>query len=218
MVSGNNIEALREAKGWKRPRLATLMDTTPQQIERLEKGQRKLSQDWMERAARALGVTPADIISAEVPEVSPDQPVARSLDAGETASIIRLDLSLPMGPGATVDDYIEEEPFTFDIGYLRSFSRTPPSRLRLAVGVGDSMFPTLLPSDLVWIDSTQTRLNQSDKIWAVSINGGAAIKRLRPLKGGKVLVMSDNKTVGDYEVGADELMIGGRVIRVARDL
>jgi phage repressor protein C with HTH and peptisase S24 domain len=136
----------------------------------------------------------------------------------ETAEIIQLDLSLPMGPGATVDDYIEEDPRTFDLAYIRGFTRTPPHRLRIARGVGDSMFPTLQSADEVWIDSTQRTLNLSDKIWAVSINGGAAIKRLRPLRGGKVLVMSDNKTIGDYEVDADELLIGGRVIRFARDL
>lgn len=150
----------------------------------------------------------------------PDHALTRSADAGEAVEIIQLDLSLPMGPGATVDDYIEEEPRLFDLAYIRSFTRTPPSRLRLARGVGDSMFPTLLSNDLVWIDSTQTQLNQSDRIWAVSINGGAAIKRLRPLKGGGVMVMSDNPGPGheSYEVGRDEIMIGGRVIRFARDL
>lgn len=151
-------------------------------------------------------------------EPASDQPVARSADGGETVEIIRLDLSLPMGPGATVDDYVEEEPVVFDLGHVRTFTRTPPHRLRLARGVGDSMFPTLLNSDLVWIDSTQTNLNQSDKVWAVSINGAAAIKRLRRMKGGRVLVISDNPVVENYEVDEDEVRIGGRIIRFARDL
>ncbi len=151
---------------------------------------------------------------------TPDVLPTRSADAGETGEVIRLDLSLPMGPAATIDDYVEEEPVTFDLAYIRSFTRTPPSRLRLARGVGDSMWPTLQPYDEVWIDSTQTMLNQSDRVWAVSINGGAAIKRLRPLKGGKVLVISDNPGPGheNYEVDADEIMIGGRVIKFARDI
>ena len=148
-----------------------------------------------------------------------DQPLARSADAGETAQISRLDLSLPMGPGATVDDYVEDEPLEFDLGYLRSFTRTPPSRLRLASGTGDSMFPTLISNDLVWIDTTQNQLLHSDRIYAASINGGAAIKRLRPVAGGaRVLVISDNKTIDAYEVDANEVIIWGRVIRFARDL
>ncbi len=147
-----------------------------------------------------------------------DQPKMRAADSGEMVEIIKLDLSLPMGPGATVDDYIEEEPVSFDLGYVRGFTRTPPHRLRIARGVGDSMFPTLNSNDLVWIDSTQTNLNQQDRVWAVSINGAAAIKRLRSLKEGRVLVISDNPTIDNYEVGGDEIRIGGRVIRFARDL
>lgn len=147
-----------------------------------------------------------------------DQPPTRSADGGEVVPISSMDLSLPMGSGATVDDYIEDEPLLFDLGYIRSFTRTPPARLRIARGVGDSMLPTLNSYDLVWIDSTQTELNQSDRIWAVSINGAAAIKRLRPMKGGRVLVISDNTQIGNYEVDRDEILIGGRVIRFARDV
>ena len=158
-------------------------------------------------------------LSTSAPAPAADQPVARSVDAGETVEIARLDLSLPMGPGATVDDYVEEEPLVFDAGYLRSFTRTPPHRLRLAGGAGDSMFPTLVSNDLVWIDTTQNQLLHADRIYAASINGGAAIKRLRPVAGGKrILVISDNKTVDAYEVDAGEVVIWGRVIRFARDL
>lgn len=151
--------------------------------------------------------------------VAPDLPPVKSADGGEVVMIPRLDLSLPMGPGATVDDFVEEEPVAFDLGYLRSFTHTPPHRLRLAAGAGDSMFPTLVPNDLVWIDTTQNQLLHADRIYAASINGGAAIKRLRPIAGGtKVLVISDNKTVDAYEVDAKDVIIWGRVIRFARDL
>lgn len=224
--SVNNIARLREDRGWKRPHLAKLMGTSPQQVERLEKGDRRLAQDWIDKAAAAFGVEPAEIISpmaeaAHKPtHLAPDHPATRTADQGEAVEIIQLDLSLPMGTGATIDDYVEEEPRIFDLAYIRGFTKTPPSRLRLARGVGDSMWPTLQSYDQVWIDSTDRVLNKTDRIWAVSINGAAAIKRLRPIKGGKVLVISDNPGPGheNYQVGADEVMIGGRVIRFARDL
>jgi phage repressor protein C with HTH and peptisase S24 domain len=124
-----------------------------------------------------------------------------------------------MGPGATVEDYVEHEPLRFDLAYIQSFTRTPMHRLRIAMGVGDSMFPTLVSNDLVWIDTTQNQLVHADRIYAASINGGAAIKRLRPVAGGaRVLVISDNKTIDSYEVDASEVIIWGRVIRFARDL
>lgn len=159
-----------------------------------------------------------DLVHPRERPAEPDRPLSRDASAGETVEIIQLDLSLPMGDGATVDDYIEEEPRVFDLAYIRGFTRTPPHRLRLARGVGDSMFPTLQSSDLVWIDSTQTTLNQADRIWAVSINGMAAIKRLRRTSLGRVMIVSDNPAIENYEVGMDEIMIGGRVIRFARDV
>lgn len=189
---------------------------------------RNPSRNTLRQVAAATGLSEQALMDAADGKVvaleaaystpQPDLPATRSADAGDTAEVVRLDLSLPMGNGATVDDYVEEEPFVFDIGYIRGFTRTPPARLRLATGIGDSMMPTLLPGDQVWIDSTQRILNQSDKVWAVSINGGAAIKRLRPLRGGRVLVISDNATIDNYEVQADELLIGGRVIKFERDL
>lgn len=224
MASVNNIQQFREAKGWSRPELARRMGTSPQQVERLEKGQRNLKQSWIDKAAEALDVEPADIITrsktgpVETARL-PDHAPTRSVDGGETAQLLRLDLSLPMGPGATVDDYVEEEPIEFDLGYLRAITRTPIHRLRLARGVGDSMFPTLQSSDEVLIDTTQNSLLHADRIYAASINGGAAIKRLRPIEGGKrVLVISDNKTIEPYPVDAREVAIWGRVIRFARDL
>lgn len=222
VASVNNIQALRESKGWSRPKLGVRMGTSGQQIERLEKGQRNLTQDWIDRAADALGVTPAEIISplSDSPGIESDHAPTKAADAGDAVEIIQLDLSLPMGPGATVEDYIEQEPRLFDLAYIRSFTRTSPSKLRLARGVGDSMWPTLQSYDQVWIDSSQRRLNQSDRVWAVSINGAAAIKRLRPIKGGRVLVISDNPGPGhdNYEVDAGEILIGGRVIRFSRDI
>lgn len=144
-------------------------------------------------------------------------PAARTSD-DETVEITQLDLSFSMGSGTTLDDYIEETKVRFDLGYIRSFTRTTPDRLHLARGVGESMFPTLVTSDQVWIDTTQRMLNQQDRIWAISLYGAAAIKRLRTIAGGKVLVISDNPAVGSQEVDAEDLIIGGRVIRFARDL
>lgn len=184
--------------------------------------------DTLRKVLGYIGKTEADLradaptaprAGGRVSQIAPDQPLVRSVDGGEIVEIAKLDLSLPMGPGASVDDYVEEEPMAFDASYVRSFTRTPPHRLRLAAGAGDSMFPTLVPNDLVWIDTTQNQLLHADRIYAASINGGAAIKRLRPTAGGKrIIVISDNKTIDPYEVDASDVIIWGRVIRFARDL
>lgn len=63
MAIKNHIEALRKAKGWSRPRLAKEAGTSAQQIERLEKAQRRLSDVWLTRIGKALGVQPYELIA-----------------------------------------------------------------------------------------------------------------------------------------------------------
>lgn len=148
----------------------------------------------------------------------PDSEPTSMAGGGEIVEITQIDLSLAMGSGTEVDSYIEETAVQFDLGYIRSFTKSPPSALRLARGVGESMQPTLLSNDMVWIDTSQRSLNQHDRIWAVSIFGAAAIKRLRRVSESEILVMSDNPLVPDQQVDAQDVAIAGRVIRFARDL
>jgi phage repressor protein C with HTH and peptisase S24 domain len=225
----SRISQLEHTRDYYDSLLRKSLETTGKPLWDVERGKvQKPSPRVLRAMEEALGYEPDYLVDfvhprapstvKRLPAPEADQPKVHSADAGEIVEIIQLDLSLPMGPGATVDDYIEEEPISFDLGYVRGFTRTPPHRLRIARGVGDSMFPTLNSNDLVWIDSTQTNLNQQDRVWAVSINGAAAIKRLRSLKDGRVMVISDNPTIDNYEVGREEIRIGGRVIRFARDL
>lgn len=67
-----NIARLREKRGWSRPDLGKRCRpvTSGQQIERLEKGQRGLDTDWIERLSRAFGVDPIALIVNEAEQFS----------------------------------------------------------------------------------------------------------------------------------------------------
>ncbi len=146
-------------------------------------------------------------------DVAPDQPTVRSVDGGETAPVARLDLSYSMGPGRDLDDsYIESEAFEFDIGFLRGMTITPPERLRIVDGIGDSMQPTLHDRDLLFVDVNQVNLNAQDRIWAVWLFGLGAVKRLRAIDADKVMVISDNPDVENQIVNRTDIIIHGRVI------
>lgn len=221
LTSAELLAALRRLKEdgeASNSQIAQLLGLPSPRVAEIFSEKRRITIDEMKVLVEHFGLAAgADGSSTQL--VVADNSPTRSVDGGETAVITRLDLSLPMGPGATVDDYVEDEPIRFDLGYVRSFTRTPLHRLRIAQGVGDSMFPTLMTNDMVIIDTTQNQLLHSDRIYAASINGGAAIKRLRPTAGGRrILVVSDNKAIDAYEVDADEVVIWGRVIRFARDL
>lgn len=135
-----------------------------------------------------------------------------------SVDIIKLDLSLSMGPGTLIDDYVEETVYKFDPGLLHMFTRSPPSRLRLVTGIGDSMYPTLSHGDTILIDTTERMLSRQDGIYWINLHGAAGLKRLRTIGRGRILVKSDNPTVGDQEVDAEDLRIDGRVIWYMRGL
>lgn len=58
----NLIRPLREGRGLSQNRLAELVGTSGQQIGNLERGDRRLTDDWMRRIARALGVEPWELL------------------------------------------------------------------------------------------------------------------------------------------------------------
>ena len=171
---------------------------------------------------KIVGKTEADLspsapaapqAGGRLPAPKSDHAPTRSIDGGETAPVLRLDLSYSMGPGRDLDDsYVEAEAFEFDIGFLRSLTITPPERIRIVDGIGDSMQPTIHDRDLLFIDTNQATLNSQDRVWAIWLFGLGAVKRLRALDAEKVLVMSDNPDVENQVVNRADIIISGRVV------
>ncbi len=66
----NRIREIREAAGLTSEELGNMIGTSSSQILRLEKGERRLTVEWMQKIAEALKCTPADLIAtAAVAEV-----------------------------------------------------------------------------------------------------------------------------------------------------
>lgn len=61
----NHIRMFREKRAWTQRQLAEKIGVTTDQISKLERGQRRLSQHWMERIAAALDVSAAALIVGE---------------------------------------------------------------------------------------------------------------------------------------------------------
>ena len=72
----NNIAKFRAQKGLTMQQLAELVGTSQQQIDRLEKGKRKISAEWMQKLSNAFGCKPAELVVFEVPKNSNKVPVA----------------------------------------------------------------------------------------------------------------------------------------------
>jgi transcriptional regulator with XRE-family HTH domain len=111
----NRIAAIREEKGLGLSDVARLAKTTPAQIQKLERGERRLTVEWMRRLADAMGVKPSELLDAidvESPGsrtgalasalekfIGPERDVAEEL-AGEFLELLlryRAALDLPRG-------------------------------------------------------------------------------------------------------------------------
>jgi len=64
----NRIRELRAARNLTLEEVAERAATTPQQVSRLERAQRRLTDQWMQRLATALGVRPADLFPNRAPD------------------------------------------------------------------------------------------------------------------------------------------------------
>ena len=129
------------------------------------------------------------------------------------------EIDLTLGFGSTyLDVPVTETVRHFSRDWIRQYTRADPDHLLFAQGVGDSMFPTLLDSDLLLIDCSQTSLSMADKIWAVAYADCGSVKRLRPVPGGGVMMLADNPAVPDAVAYDGELHILGRVVAVVRKM
>jgi phage repressor protein C with HTH and peptisase S24 domain len=219
--SVNNIERFREERGWKRPELARRMGTTPQQVERLEKGQRGLSVDWIDKAADALGVRPAQIITPvgeDGVEFSRSEPPSIEDVASEHGFAFLEELDLALGMGASfLDGHPEVRGLVpFKLDWLEGLHDGPLDRLKVVRGRGDSMQPTIWDGDIVLIDTAHRRIDDQDRIWAVAYGDLGMIRRIRVTPRGTWQLMPDNQVVRPDEVGDGEVAIIGRVIWIGR--
>ena len=178
-----------------------------------ENGTRGFDFSGAQRYGKAFKVTAAWLMGEGAAPAAPDILPTRGVADGDGAiSLKRINLGFAMGDGSNLDDYVEEGTVEFDPNILRMISQSPPHRMLVAHGVGDSMQPTLLDSDMLVIDTLQTRLNMTDRIWAIALYGAGAVKRLRPAADGKVEVISDNTMHGRQIVDAVDVRIIGRVV------
>jgi len=92
-----------------------------------------------------------------------------------------------------------------------------PQNMSIIKVQGDSMEPTLLSGDLVLVDHSKDTTTRGG-LFAITINQEVMIKRIQPLMGSKLLVISDCEKYTALEIEAESIHINGKVIWFAREL
>jgi phage repressor protein C with HTH and peptisase S24 domain len=129
------------------------------------------------------------------------------------------EIDLKFGMGATeLEIPVTTQIRHFSREWIRQYTRANPEALYFAQGVGDSMAPTILDSDLLLIDTSEQSIRISDKFWAMAFGGSGMVKRLRPMPDGSIKILSDNPTVPDDVAHDGELHVLGRVVGIVRKM
>jgi phage repressor protein C with HTH and peptisase S24 domain len=58
----NNLKSIRQRLGWSQEQAASALETTVPQYGKLERGERRLSERWIDRAAQGFGVDPGEVV------------------------------------------------------------------------------------------------------------------------------------------------------------
>lgn len=184
----NRIQALREARGWSRPALAQRANTSPQQIERLEKGARRLSDVWLNRLAPLFDMEPWQLLApADIAERARVIPIVGRIACGDWEQAVEdANESVVAPPGCG--------PRVFAL------------RAR-----GDSMNLIIDDGGYAIIDPDQTDLVDG-KIFAVlNGEGEATLKRYRATPP-RLVPMSNNPNHKEVVIGQDEFRVIGRAV------
>ena len=116
-----------------------------------------------------------------------------------------------MGDARINDDYPDViRSVDFTEPYIRSLVgfMPAPGRLKLVTGHGDSMVPTIMPGDVVLVD-TGCNCFDGDGLYLVNSGNGQQIKMLQD-RGSALFVVSANRDYPEFEASPD-MIIGGKV-------
>jgi phage repressor protein C with HTH and peptisase S24 domain len=186
-----------------------------------------IKQENLEQISRKFSVSLDWLVNATgKPPAQPDLPSESTGDEGPPTDGIReIDARAGLGGGGSegrevrhdgnYSDPVKPESWRFPSSFMREEIRATESEIVILETDGDSMEPTISSGERV-IVHTGMKTPSPDGIFALrDAFGNIIAKRLQVLRKGdppRILIISDNKSHPNEEVGLDEIHIVGRVL------
>jgi phage repressor protein C with HTH and peptisase S24 domain len=226
MILGSRIRERISATGTSQAQLARAIGVSPQAVSKMVVGNTNESAK-LYQIARFLRTTP-EYLTGETddPEAGEDSVADRQLgfrgadpevpaSGSDTVEIDEINVNFGFG-GAFHDEPLKVTKVSFSRSWLRHFTDSAPEHLFSAVGIGDSMWPTIHDTDLVLVDRAEMTPRVADKLWCFAYGQVGMIKRLRPMPDGGIKILSDNDRVPPETAYDSELHMIGRVVAIVR--
>lgn len=220
LKASNRIAEQRELKDWTQEQLADKVGTHKQQIWKLEHGKIRLSQDWMERIASALGCRVVDLLPHD-PNISrlekPRKVASIKQPLGDSSVIEEVDVRISSGDGALGDtdkDVPVVAEWSMPSDFVRSHTSTPMERLKIVQVTGDSNVPDFMPGERVLVDTEDTRPSPPG-VFVLWDGIGLVMKRVEVIPNSNpisVRLIPRNPLYATYERPLEDVRINARVI------
>ena len=136
---GNRIKDWRVKRGWSMQKLAEASATTRSQIDKLERGERRLTVDWMQRLAGPLGCAPAELLPDDGSNTRSSMPPEGRLIPVRSAA----------RGGADQEMFLEDGPI--DYRPCPAFIQHVNEAYAIYV-IGQSMTPMYRPGQLLYVN------------------------------------------------------------------
>jgi phage repressor protein C with HTH and peptisase S24 domain len=206
----NRIREFRERAGLSMQALADRAGTSAPQINKLEKGERKLTVDWMVRLGRALGVDAKDLMSSDAagrpPPSLPSSLNAISVEFGPP--------DLPIlgraqgGPNGVLIIPTEQRPvdWTYRPPQLRGVSEA------FAIfAYDDSMHPMYKHGQTLWVHP-HLPVKPGDGVLIIKRSDEALIKELVRRTSGEIILRQYRPREEEFALAQDEIRAVYRIV------
>lgn len=206
---GNQLKRLRESRRWTHDEAAERFGVSRSGYVKLERGERKLADAHIAKAAEIYGVGPEDVLAETTP--------------GRTGSVRVTDLAIfsGMGGGGLIEVPVDDYGAPSDPDQVRGYWEFPEYMVRRFGDLrniyawesrGDSMEPTIIGGSVVFVDISQAS-PPPDDIYAINYGDGLMVKRLKLIpRTNRVAIISDNDRYSADELLRDEVKVWGRVV------
>jgi phage repressor protein C with HTH and peptisase S24 domain len=223
-VGVSALRQIRERQGLTQKDVAKLLNTTDVSVSRYEKEDNRLTLPLMQRLAKALRCSIAEIAGEAALQ---PMPLPALIDGvvelmGEMYTAIDVyDAGAAAGYGAFNEDGEPLHQHLYRTQWLRTVTNAPPKDLAVIRVIGHSMEPTLHHGDHVLVDLTAKRISSpAIYVFRPPEGGEVQVKRIqRNLRTRLLTVASDNPSFPTQEgIEDDDLDLIGRVIWLGRNL
>lgn len=201
-----NLKKIREEKKLSIRKMASLLNTSPSQVQYLENGERTLTLEWAQRLSQVLDCSPADILGYENLGIQPltinESQSIEKIDKSKSITIPYYEQKVSAG-GGVLGNNGTKYPLILDKKWLQQeFFIKDFSNLFAMIAYGDSMEPDIKSGDTL-ICKECSSLNEG--VYIVAFMGELFVKKVQQFNKSKIKLISFNKHYKDRIINLKEL-------------